>query len=75
MNTLTIRIDVRKDPDQVHNLAGDPKHAERLAKMRKVQQQWQVDTGDLGFIPEPIFDEIKGDGDWRKRVDDSGHMG
>jgi len=64
--------DVRKDPGQVHNLADDPAHAERLATMRKVQQQWQEDTGDLGFLPEPIFDEIKTQGDWRKRVDESG---
>jgi len=64
--------DVVRDPDQVHNLAGDPEYAARLAKMRKVSQQWQKDTGDLAFIPEPIFDVLKTQPGWRKRIDGSG---
>lgn len=64
--------DVRRDGDQVHNLAADPSHAARLATMRKRLQQWQKDTGDLGFVPEPIFDAIKDRPGWRKTIDDSG---
>ena len=64
--------EVRKDPGQVHNLAGDPKYAAHLERMRNRLQQWQKDTGDLGFIPEPIYDELKGQEDWRKTIDDSG---
>jgi len=67
--------DVRSDPDQVRNLAGEAKHAERLATMRKRLQQWQKDTGDLGFIPEPIFDALKTEPGWRKTIDESGVLG
>ncbi|MCB1230889.1 MAG: sulfatase, partial [Verrucomicrobiae bacterium] len=45
--------DVENDPDEIHNLAGDPAQAERLAKMREVHAQWVRDTRDIGLIPEP----------------------
>jgi len=66
--------DVHADPDQVHNLAADPRHAKRLATLRERLRQWQKDTGDLGFIPEPIFDELKTKPGWRKRIDEAGAL-
>lgn len=45
--------DLESDPHEVRNLAGDPAHADRLAKMREIHSQWVRDTRDIGLIPEP----------------------
>ncbi len=45
--------DTRADPHEVHNLAGDPEHQDRLAAMRGALDDWIVRTGDLGGIGEP----------------------
>ncbi|HSW45306.1 MAG TPA: sulfatase, partial [Phycisphaerae bacterium] len=42
--------DLRKDPDEVHNLAGDPGHADTLARFRAELQKWQEDTADPWLI-------------------------
>ncbi len=44
--------DVLADPHEIHNLAGDPAHAETLATLRKSLDDWIKETGDLGAIPE-----------------------
>jgi uncharacterized sulfatase len=44
--------DVENDPHQVHNLAGDPKHADLLRRMRTQCTDWMKRTGDLGLLPE-----------------------
>ena len=44
--------DMDKDPDQVNNLALDPAYADELKKHRKILNQWILDTGDKGEIPE-----------------------
>lgn len=38
--------DLRKDPDQLHNVAGQPEYAEIQAKLRARLQQWMQQTGD-----------------------------
>ena len=38
--------DVRKDPDQVHNLASDPTHEKTLATLRKRLDTFLKDTND-----------------------------
>jgi uncharacterized sulfatase len=38
--------DVVADPDELHNLAADPAHAETLKKMRAELDRWMADTGD-----------------------------
>ena len=45
--------DLQKDPHEINNLAKDPKYASRLARMRRVHQQWLFETRDLGLLPEP----------------------
>jgi N-sulfoglucosamine sulfohydrolase len=40
--------DVRQDPDEVHNLANDPAHAEVLQELRTALQQWRQSVGDPG---------------------------
>ncbi len=64
--------DVQADPDQVNNLADDAKHHVHLLRGRTALTLWQAKTGDLGLIPEPIFDKVKTDGDWRRKIDTSG---
>jgi N-sulfoglucosamine sulfohydrolase len=49
--------DVVADPHETQNLAGDPKHADTLVKMREAVEQWQNAVGDLGLVPEPILME------------------
>jgi arylsulfatase A-like enzyme len=46
--------DVAVDPFEVNNLAGDPKHKDRLDAMRKWLADWEERTGDKGRKPEPM---------------------
>ena len=48
--------DLQNDPHEVHNLAGDPKQANRLATMRAALKEWQNEVGDVGLIPEAEID-------------------
>lgn len=48
--------DHQADPHEVNNLAGDPKHAAVLGRMRKRLAQWIVDTNDQGRTPESSAD-------------------
>ena len=56
--------DLRSDPDQVKNLAGEPAHAERLSAMRTALDRHLLAINDNGFIPEGM--EIEG---WRTSRD------
>ena len=51
--------DTASDPHEVNNLADDPKYKKVLERMRKAHQRWVIDSGDMGLIPEPEFDEMK----------------
>lgn len=44
--------DTVADPHEVHNLAADPRYAERLRTMRTECLRWQSDIRDLGLVPE-----------------------
>ncbi len=44
--------DVIKDPDNIHNLANDPKYKRQLELMRAEQERWAKETGDLGLMNE-----------------------
>jgi arylsulfatase A-like enzyme len=43
--------DVVTDPQELKNLAGDPRHAEVLAQLRAELDRWQAETQD--FVPSP----------------------
>jgi N-sulfoglucosamine sulfohydrolase len=53
-------FDLRADPFELHNLADDPDHAEKLAEMRAQLDGWIEATGDTGAAPEdPVPEEYK----------------
>ncbi len=50
--------DCAKDPDQVSNLAGDPKHAETIKKLRAQLVEYLMTTEDPRFTDRPVrFEE------------------
>jgi hypothetical protein len=62
--------DTQSDPHEVKNLADDPKYKAVLSRMRNVHDKWVRETGDIGLIPEPEFDEMKRPGgQWQKTAD------
>ncbi|MFC1712459.1 sulfatase-like hydrolase/transferase [Candidatus Poribacteria bacterium] len=44
--------DLQSDPHEVHNLADDTGHQEILRELRAKLDEWIVETGDQGEIPE-----------------------
>ena len=44
--------DTQIDPDCVHNLIEDPKHAKRIDRMRNALREWQLEIHDSGLLPE-----------------------
>ncbi len=44
--------DVKADPHEIHNLADDPKYADKLAELRGRLDEWMVKTDDKGREPE-----------------------
>ena len=47
--------DITTDPYEVNNLAGKPEYMNTLTSMRKVLNDWMIETEDTGLIPEPIL--------------------
>jgi arylsulfatase A-like enzyme len=47
--------DLQTDPNELHNLAGDPAYADPLATMRQALIAEQDRIGDLGAIPEGLL--------------------
>lgn len=54
-------FDLESDPDEVNNLAEQPEHAERVARMRLAVRDWMVETVDLGLLPEAEMHRRAGD--------------
>ena len=44
--------DLMSDPDEIHNLAESFKHQPKLKELRNALSAWQLEVGDLGFVPE-----------------------
>jgi hypothetical protein len=44
--------DLMTDPDEIHNLADSPEHQAKLNELRNALSAWQLEIGDLGFVPE-----------------------
>lgn len=45
-------FDTQNDPHELHNLAGDPAHADKLKELREACNQWMVATNDKGLMDE-----------------------
>ena len=45
--------DLKRDPHEVHNLAGDPAQRGELKRLRRVLDDWIVSSGDQGVALEP----------------------
>ena len=77
-------FDVEADPHNVNNLAGDPKYATLLNKMRQANHDYLVEIKDVGFIPEgrveaiaqttPLFDYARSGNYDVKRVIETAEM-
>lgn len=52
--------DLRSDPHETNNLAGDPRYRSQLANMRKRLDTHLLLTRDTGFLPEPLIATISG---------------
>jgi len=44
-------FDLRKDPDEIHNLIDEPGHEAEVARLWKLMKQWQVRVGDTLELP------------------------
>jgi arylsulfatase A-like enzyme len=49
------------DPYTVHNLADEPEYQDDLKRLREANKRWVREQKDLGFIPEGIIDNLRGD--------------
>ena len=54
-------FDVEADPWEIHNLAGDPAHAETVGENARHLPRRNARQADIGLIPEAMFDELRGD--------------
>lgn len=45
-------VDMEVDPGEMKNLAGDPAHADALARHRRMLVEWGRETGDTFRVPE-----------------------
>jgi N-sulfoglucosamine sulfohydrolase len=44
--------DTHHDPHEIHNLAAEPRHLEKLAELRSAHLAWTAQTKDLGHLAE-----------------------
>lgn len=60
--------DIIADPHETVNLAGDPAHAEDVARLRGALDDWTERYGDLGLLPEEELEEQWRPGGFRRRT-------
>jgi arylsulfatase A-like enzyme len=48
--------DLQNDPYELRNLVDSPEHKSVLNRMRRAQEDWAIETCDLGLLPEPEVD-------------------
>ena len=58
------------DPDEVNNLAKDPRHKAKLDEMRGAHEQWKREHPDLGLLPETeLMERMRPGGVWQTTAD------
>ncbi len=66
-------FDYKEDPFELRNLANDPKYAEKLNELRRVNSNYMRDTKDLGLMPMDVRTELTNQGlclyTWARRKD------
>jgi hypothetical protein len=65
--------DIKADPHEVRNLAGDPEYRDVLSRMRRANAKWIREIHDTGFIPEAEMLERIGKGNAFDVVQDKGY--
>ncbi len=50
--------DVTTDPHNIDNLAGQKEYRDVLTRMRKANEAWLLEIKDVGFVPEPMTENI-----------------
>ena len=59
--------DITTDPNEINNLAEKPEYESTLYKMRKVLNNWMIETEDTGLIPEPaLINSMRPQISWEK---------
>ena len=59
--------DITTDPFEINNLAEKPEYENTLYKMRKVLNNWMIETEDTGLIPEPVLmNSMRPQSSWEK---------
>jgi hypothetical protein len=51
-----------QDPWELNNLVNDPKHQDRLARMRSATLNKMREIGDTGLVPESMYESLSKDG-------------
>jgi hypothetical protein len=51
--------DLKNDPHEQHNLAGNEAQRTQLEKMRSAHEKWRRDVRDLGLIPEVLLRQLE----------------
>lgn len=53
--------DLEADPNELHNLATEPKLQNIKLKLRNILEQWSIEHGDTGFLPEAEYMQLAAD--------------
>lgn len=61
--------DITTDPYNINNLAGNTDYDSVLHRLRKANQEWIVNSHDIGFVPEAILFELAKKGPLMEQVD------
>ncbi|MDA7882525.1 hypothetical protein N9A94_09505, partial [Akkermansiaceae bacterium] len=51
--------DCEADPNELNNLANDPRFSKKLERLRAAHLKWVKDTKDVGLIAEPIIIDLE----------------
>jgi len=63
-------FDSERDPHEINDLAGDPKYAVELKRLRAVHELFMKETHDLALLPEEqLLERMRPGGKWAKTAE------